>query len=126
MADMVTRAVGDVPTVVSFCGSDLLGERLSGLVRKFVSRYGVMASHKAAKRATGIIVKSENLRDALPNFVDRSKVRIIPNGIDLERFRPLCQETCRARLGWNASHFHVLSQQTAVIQSNDRIWLELP
>jgi teichuronic acid biosynthesis glycosyltransferase TuaC len=108
MADLVTRAAGDVPTVVSFCGSDLLGERLSGPVRKFVSRYGVMASHKAARRATGIIVKSENLRDALPNYVDRSKVRIIPNGIDLERFRPLGQETCRARLGWNATHFHIL------------------
>ena len=108
MADMVTRAVGDVPTVVSFCGSDLLGELLSGPVRKFVSRYGVMASHKAARRATGIIVKSQNLRDALPNHVDHSKVRIIPNGIDLERFRPLSQETCRARLGWNANHFHVL------------------
>jgi glycosyltransferase involved in cell wall biosynthesis len=108
MADMVTRAVGDVPTVVSFCGSDLLGELLSGPVRKFVSRYGVMASHKAARRATGIIVKSENLRDALPNHVDQSKVRIIPNGIDLERFKPLSQETCRARLGWNDNHFHVL------------------
>jgi glycosyltransferase involved in cell wall biosynthesis len=108
MADVVTRAVGDVPTVVSFCGSDLLGELLSGPIRKFVSRYGVMASHKAAGRATGIIVKSENLRDALPNHVDPSKVRIIPNGIDLERFRPLSQETCRARLGWDADRFHVL------------------
>jgi glycosyltransferase involved in cell wall biosynthesis len=108
MADTVTRAVGDVPTVVSFCGSDLLGELLAGPIRKFISRYGVMASHKAARRATGIIVKSENLRDALPNHVDHSKVRIIPNGIDLERFRPLRQETCRARLGWDAKHFHVL------------------
>jgi glycosyltransferase involved in cell wall biosynthesis len=108
MADMVTRAVGDIPTVVSFCGSDLLGELLSGPIRKFISGYGVIASHKAARRATGIIVKSENLRDALPNRVDRSKVRIVPNGIDLERFRPLSQETCRARLGWNANHFHVL------------------
>jgi teichuronic acid biosynthesis glycosyltransferase TuaC len=108
VADMVTRAVREVPTVVSFCGSDLLGELLSGPIRKFISRYGVMASHKAARRATAIIVKSENLRDALPNDVDHSKVRIIPNGIDLERFRPLSRKTCRARLGWNANHFHVV------------------
>jgi len=108
MADMVTRAVGEVPIVVSFCGSDLLGELLSGPIRKFISRYGVMASHNAARRATGIIVKSENLRNALPNHVDHSKVRIIPSGIDLERFRPLSQEACRARFGWNANHFHVL------------------
>src|SRR5258708_2193647 len=39
MADMVTRAVDDVPTVVSFNGSDLLGELLSGPIRKFISRY---------------------------------------------------------------------------------------
>src|SRR5947209_5005179 len=34
MADRVTRGVSDRPVVVSFCGSDLLGELLSGLFRR--------------------------------------------------------------------------------------------
>ena len=108
MADVVTRSVRDYPTVVSFCGSDLLGENLSGCIRKVISRYGILASHRAAKRANGVIVKAKNLRDALPAGLDRSKVRIIPNGIDLDRFKPLSRSECRRRLGWKAEGFHLL------------------
>ena len=108
MADEVTRAIVDRPTVVSFCGSDLLGEHLSGILRKLIAGYGVRASYKAARRACGIVVKSKNLQDALPEDVDRSKVRIIPNGVDLERFKPLNRDKCRKQLGWSDSRFHIL------------------
>jgi glycosyltransferase involved in cell wall biosynthesis len=108
LAERVTRAVKDKPTVVSFCGSDLLGQRLSGPVRGIISECGVLASHFAAWRAFGIVVKSRNLEEALPATVDRSKVRIIPNGIDLERFKPLEQVACLRQLGWNPNRFHVL------------------
>ena len=108
MADIVTRVVEDRPTVVSFCGDDLLGTHLSGTVRKLISRYGIVASHKAARQATGILVKSKNLQDALPDDIPRSKVRIIPNGIDLDRFSPLDRDACRNRLGWRADRLNVL------------------
>ena len=108
MANEVTRNVEDRPTVVSFCGSDLLGENLSGTVRKLISEYGILASHKAARRTTGIVVKSKNLHDALPADVYRSKVRIIPNGVDLEWFQPINRDKCRNRLGWDSKVFHIL------------------
>lgn len=108
LAERVTRIVKDRPTVVSFCGSDLLGEYLSGSLRRISSEYGILASHIAARRADGIVVKSRNLEAALPSTVNRSKVRIIPNGIDLERFRPLDQVDCRNKLGWDPGKFHVL------------------
>jgi teichuronic acid biosynthesis glycosyltransferase TuaC len=108
MADQVTRAVNNPPVIVSFCGSDLLGQHLSGPLRKLIARYGIQASHGAARRACGIVVKSENLQHALPGDVNQSKVRIIPNGIDLERFKPLDRDICRNRLGWNADRFHIL------------------
>jgi teichuronic acid biosynthesis glycosyltransferase TuaC len=108
MADQVTRAIQNIPTVVSFCGSDLLGEHLSGILRKFIAGYGVFASHAAARRAAGIVVKSKNLYDALPSDVDRSTVRIIPNGVDLELFKPLDQEMCRSRLGWRDDRLNIL------------------
>jgi len=108
MADTVTRSVRDRPVLVSFCGSDLLGEHLSGHLRKFISQYGVRASHRAARRATRVIVKSKNLKDALPLDLEQSKVRIIPNGIDLERFKPLDRDECRKRLAWDPNTFHVL------------------
>lgn len=108
MAYAVIRAVHQTPTVVSFCGSDLLGELLSGPTRRLISRYGVFASHRAARRASGIVVKSKNLRRALPGDVNPSKVKIIPNGINLERFRVLDRASCQNRLGWNSREFHVL------------------
>jgi teichuronic acid biosynthesis glycosyltransferase TuaC len=108
MADVVTSTFADIPVVVSFCGSDLLGENLSGSFRKLAAYYGVLSSRRAARRASGIIVKSKNLQDVLPAKVARSKVRIIPNGVDLERFRPLDRDTCRRSLAWKGNHFHVL------------------
>lgn len=108
MADQVTGAIGDRPTIVTFHGSDLLGEHLSGYLRKLLAGYGVWASWRAARRANGIVVVSKALQDALPADVDRSKVRIIPCGIDLERFRPLNQHACRKWLGWDPERFHVL------------------
>ena len=110
MANVVTRTVRDRPVVVSFCGSDLLGEVLSGYLelgkplvgcyRTLVSMYGVRSSYRAARKASGIVVKSKNLQDALPPDVDRNKVRIVPNGIDLERFKPIEKKEARRTLGW--------------------------
>ncbi|MGE0826101.1 MAG: glycosyltransferase [Candidatus Binatia bacterium] len=108
MADVVTRVITDRPTVVSFCGSDLYGEHLSGYLRKVIAGYGVLASHRAAQRATGVIVKSKLLREKLPRTLDQSKVRIIPNGVDLDQFQPLDQQRCQQRLGWERQHLHVL------------------
>jgi teichuronic acid biosynthesis glycosyltransferase TuaC len=108
LANSVTRALNNVPTIVSFCGSDLLGQRSSGRIRGLIAKYGVIASRKAARRATGIVVKSKNLRDALPRFIDSSKVRIIPSGIDLTNFKPLEREQCRLQLDWNRQQFCIL------------------
>jgi glycosyltransferase involved in cell wall biosynthesis len=108
LAERMTHFIRNTPTVVSFCGSDLLGERMSGPLRGAISECGVFASHVAARQATGIVVKSRILEEALPPTVSRSKVRIIPNGISLERFKPLEQADCRNKLGWDANKFHVL------------------
>ncbi len=107
LADVATRAAG-IPSVVSFCGSDLMGAQRSALVSRATAAYGVRASHRAARRASGVIVKSAGLGDALPGDVDRTKVSIIPNGVDFERFRPLPGPDCRARLDWAEDEFHVV------------------
>jgi teichuronic acid biosynthesis glycosyltransferase TuaC len=108
MADKVTRSVTSCPSVVTFHGSDLLGEHLSGSLRKLIAGYGVYASWQAAKRANGVVVVSKVLQNALPEKVRYTKVNIIPCGIDLERFKPLDQKTCRAQLDWDDKIFHVL------------------
>jgi glycosyltransferase involved in cell wall biosynthesis len=108
MADIVTRAVKDRPTVVTFHGSDLLGEHVSGWWRRVMAHIGVMCSHRAARVATGIVVVAQLLFDALPTGIDRAKVRIIPCGIDRALFTPLDRSVCRRELGWAEDGFHVL------------------
>jgi glycosyltransferase involved in cell wall biosynthesis len=108
MADVTTRAVADRPTIVTFHGSDLLGEHLSGRIRQVIAEYRVWASWRAARRASGVITVSKALREALPRDVDRKKVRVLPCGVDLERFKPTDRRACRERLGWDDTKFHVI------------------
>ncbi len=108
MANGITRRRWSIPVVVTFHGSDLLGENLSGIVRRRVSHYGVRCSRRAARRAAGVVVVARHLEKALPQDVDRRKIRVIPCGIDLERFKPMDQGACRHKLGWSAGTFHVL------------------
>jgi teichuronic acid biosynthesis glycosyltransferase TuaC len=108
MAELATRTVRDRPTIVTFHGSDLLGEHLSGAARKLLAGYGVWASRRAARRATRVVVVSTSLIGALPRGLDSGKVAVIPCGIDLARFVPLDKSACKARLGWASDRFHVL------------------
>jgi glycosyltransferase involved in cell wall biosynthesis len=107
MSAVVTKAIRERPVLVSFCGSDLLGIR-GRAVQKISARFGVVASKRAAVRAAGIVVKSENLLNALPKGVDNSRVWLLPNGVDLRRFRPIDRLECQRRLGWYPSREHVL------------------
>ena len=108
MADLVTKRVRHRPKVVTFHGSDLLGHPYLGSIKKMIASYGVWASWRAARRTDGIVVVSKLLQGALPTNIDASKVRMIPCGIDLERFQPLDRDTCRYELGWRHDRFHVL------------------
>jgi teichuronic acid biosynthesis glycosyltransferase TuaC len=108
MADVVTGTVRNRPVLVSFCGTDLLGGRASSGLERLSEHYGVLASTRAARRATGVVVKSRNLFDALPSGVDEHRTWILPDGVDLGRFRPLDRRDCRMALGLAADGSHVL------------------
>jgi teichuronic acid biosynthesis glycosyltransferase TuaC len=108
LASRISGAVRDRPVLVSFCGDDLLGSPGAGLLDFVAGRVNVVASRRAAARAAGIVVKSRNLYDALPRSVDRETVWILPNGVDLSRFRPMDNRECQRRLGWDVEHRHVL------------------
>lgn len=108
LAELATRAVRDRPLLVQFWGSDLLGSRAERPLRRFTIHLGVLASRRAARRASGVIVVSKNLRAALPDGAADGKVWVLASGVDLERFQPLDQDECRSRLGWTSGSKHVL------------------
>jgi glycosyltransferase involved in cell wall biosynthesis len=84
------------PTVISFCGHDLLpGAGISAL-RMFM---GFMLSNLSAFVATALVCKSEELRRAL--WWGRDRAVVIPNGVDLELFCPGSQFLARKNLNWN-------------------------
>jgi teichuronic acid biosynthesis glycosyltransferase TuaC len=108
MADQIVRRQRSRPVVVTFRGSDLLGENFSGWARKIISRYGVYCSKRAAKLADGVVVVARHLVRVLNASVAGKKVHVIPSGIDLERFKPMDSVSCRQQLGWSGRAFHVL------------------
>ena len=118
-----------LPLVVSFCGNDLLGRtadepvvgRTDGRDRDgrhggdadragqepritLKSRLLIPVSRMAARRAEGVIVKTEEMRRVIQDVPD---VQVIPNGVDLALFLPEPREAARAALGWRATG-HVL------------------
>jgi teichuronic acid biosynthesis glycosyltransferase TuaC len=108
MAEIVTRTVQDRPVLVSFCGSDVLGGQAAAGLAWLSERIGVASSRRAARRASGVLVKSRNLLPALPRGIDRGRVWVVPNGVDLSRFKPLDKAACQKALGLDMDRRHVL------------------
>jgi glycosyltransferase involved in cell wall biosynthesis len=108
MAEQIIRHNHACPIVVTFRGSDLLGENLSGWKRKIISHYGVRCSRWAAKKADGVVVVARHLMGALNGAVPSQRLRVIPSGIDLSRFKPIDPIECKQKLGWSAEIFHVV------------------
>lgn len=88
-------AYSGAPSVVSFCGSDLLAGASVSPIRMV---FGFLLSNLAALRARKIICKSTELRDAL--WWKKRAAIVIPNGVDLQLFFPGSQEEARSQLGW--------------------------
>jgi glycosyltransferase involved in cell wall biosynthesis len=108
MADQIVRHNHICPVVVTYHGSDLLGDNLAGWKRRVISHYGVRCSRRAAEKADGVVVVARHLIGALNGAVAANRVRVIPCGIDMTRFKPTDSSACKQQLGWDPKSFHVL------------------
>ncbi|MEE9271175.1 MAG: glycosyltransferase [Candidatus Krumholzibacteria bacterium] len=108
LSGMVARAQRRCPVVVSFCGDDLLGTSngRGGITLK--SRLLVWLGQVLAKSADGIILKSEQMKERLAFSSARQRAMVIPNGVDLEMFRPLERGDARDALGMKGDMPYVL------------------
>lgn len=89
----VAALAGAKPLVVSLMGWN---------VRKPLLRLAIKAFNRLFWQAC--VVKSEGMRKSL----GIRGVVLLPNGVDLELFRPLNRQEARNRLGWKAGSRHIL------------------
>jgi glycosyltransferase involved in cell wall biosynthesis len=88
------------PVLVSYCGSDLLGDpRADGTVplRHRLRRW-LLRQH--ARLLTATLTKSRQMEEALPARLRGQNV-VVPNGVDTEAFAPIARDEARSRLGWD-------------------------
>lgn len=104
MCGWVARAQRRRPVVVSFLGSDLLSFSTLSTPARLRREAEVASSRILARLVDGVVVKSPEMAAAIP-AVD---ARVIPNGVDLEAFRPEAAAAAKARLGWAPDALHVL------------------
>jgi glycosyltransferase involved in cell wall biosynthesis len=95
--------------VISYCGDDLLGtpapERPSHMTTPSRALAGAFA--QLARLADATITKSEQMARKLPRRA-YARNHVIPNGVDLEMFKPIDQALARDRLGWEREEKVVL------------------
>ena len=85
-----------LPLVVTFRGSDLLGEVGRGGRYTLVGKLLQRVSRAVARRADAVIVVSEHMKAELP---PRVPAHVIPSGLDFELFRPIPRDDARRHLG---------------------------
>lgn len=92
------------PIVVSFMGSDLLGTPKAGGHIPWLSRVVVQANKRLARLVKAVVVKTEEMA----RVVAPVPAHVIPNGVDLELFRPVDPAEARAALGFDPHKRYVL------------------
>ena len=95
LSGWVARCQFRVPVVVSFMGDDVLGRPTrSGGITPY-GRFLQASSFILARLVSAVIVKSREMKSKLR----LGSAHVIPNGVDLELFRPLDQQEARRALG---------------------------
>jgi glycosyltransferase involved in cell wall biosynthesis len=99
-----------LPIVTSFLGDDLLGTRKRDGSLTVSSRLYAWINRRIASRCAAVVVKSEEMRTALDarDGKRRPPIHVVPNGVDLDLFRPLGREACLQQLGLEFGPLRIL------------------
>jgi len=104
LAALVARLQVTTPLVISFLGFDVTGKCKGSNQIPFFDRFYRISSFVLARLASAVIVKSSEMRQHL-KF---DSAYIIPNGVDLDLFRPMEQAEARRTLALHPQKKFVL------------------
>ena len=91
----VAVIAGAKPLIVSLMGSDLNSNRFNVYLIKFIAKYFWKST----------IVKSDSMKLTLGNM---NNVFVIPNGVNLSKFKPLERSKIISKIGWNHKKKQIL------------------
>ncbi len=91
LSAFVASLAGAKPLVVSLMGSDV---KAAGWYKFIIRLFATFGGWKS------IIVKSNDMYRSL----GIKRAIIIPNGVNMERFKPMDKEECQKRLGWQITN----------------------
>ena len=95
-----------LPLVVSFMGDDILGSRSTGGRVIRLSRFMAWLNACLSDRFYDhTIIKSERM---MHRRLNRQSVSVIPNGVDIERFRPFDRSKALEITGWDPGMRHII------------------
>jgi glycosyltransferase involved in cell wall biosynthesis len=95
LSGLVARCQISVPLIVSFMGFDVTGKFMGSDHISAFGRFYQVSSLLLARLATAVIVKSAELRRRLK----LEAAQVIPNGVDLDLFKPADLAEARRSLG---------------------------
>lgn len=94
---IISRLQWRKPVVVSYLGSDILGNPKSNEYGKTApSQLVALSGRTSSLFMNAVIVKSRELRNKIPK---KDNVFVVPNGVDFNLFRPMDQKVARKELG---------------------------
>jgi glycosyltransferase involved in cell wall biosynthesis len=106
--------------VISFMGSDLYGVIGKGKVRRIIN---IVLSQIVAFLADFIIVKSEEMKTFLPQLY-YSKVKVIPNGVDLNKFKKINKKDACKKLNLPTKNYLLFLGDTQDRRKNFQFIIE--
>jgi len=104
LSGCVARFQSQVPLVVSFMGDDVLGRFDQRGKVGLIGHLFQLSSFVLARSAAAVIVKSHAMKERL----QLESAQVIPNGVNLELFRPLDMAQARERLGLEPGRKYVI------------------
>jgi len=113
LSGWVAHCQWQVPVVVSLLGDDVLGRYTRDGRLSLIGWMFRVSSFILARRVSAVIVKSSAMRTQLR----LSSAEVIPNGVDLDLFRPLDAMEARRTLGLDGQRKYVLFPFDPAIQN---------